>query len=297
VAESRPYPGQALRQRRGWLFAHRWLMLRRSVQIGTILLFLLGPLAGIWIIKGTLSASLLFDTLPLADPFLLLQSSAAGHLPHLTALMGAAIILALYLLLGGRSYCSWVCPVNMVSDAASALHERLGLRQVARFPRYSRYLILLALLLVALMSGVMAWEMINPVTLIHRGLVFGLGAAVWLIVALFLFELFVTRRGWCSHLCPMGAFWAVIGRVSLLRIAAKDRQRCDDCMDCYNICPEPQVIKPALKPKDPAATPIIVAGACTQCARCIEVCDKEVFSFSHRLASLPSSHSQSKQVS
>ncbi|MDQ5918114.1 MAG: ferredoxin-type protein NapH, partial [Pseudomonadota bacterium] len=34
---------------KGWLATYNWLLLRRSVQISILALFLLGPLAGVWI--------------------------------------------------------------------------------------------------------------------------------------------------------------------------------------------------------------------------------------------------------
>ena len=35
---------------------------------------------------------------------------------------------------------------------------------------------------------------------------------------------------------------------ALVRISAsKAQSACDDCMDCFAVCPEPQVIRPALK--------------------------------------------------
>jgi ferredoxin-type protein NapG len=51
------------------------------------------------------------------DPFVALQSLAAGHVPETLGLIGVAIVLAFYLLVGGRVYCSWVCPINVVTDA------------------------------------------------------------------------------------------------------------------------------------------------------------------------------------
>jgi ferredoxin-type protein NapH len=42
------------------------------------------------------------------------------------------------------------------------------------------------------------------------------------------------------------------------------------------------VIPPALRPRDPTSTPVIVAGACTNCGRCIDVCGNDVFRFTVR---------------
>lgn len=59
-------------------------------------MFLSGPWFGVWILHGNYSSSLLFDTVPLTDPLMTLQSLASGHLPATVALTGAVIITVLY---------------------------------------------------------------------------------------------------------------------------------------------------------------------------------------------------------
>lgn len=280
--QSATHPGHDAIAAKGWWKSHQWLLLRRLSQFGILALFLLGPLAGIWIVEGNIASSLTLEVLPLTDPYLALQALLAGHALEATALLGAAIVLVFYLLVSGRVYCAWVCPVNIVTDAAAWLHQRLGIKRTAQFTRQSRYWILGATLLLALITGTLAWELVNPVTIIYRGLIFGMGLAWLLLLTIFLFDLFVSRRGWCSHLCPVGAFYSLLGRVSLLRVSAAGRARCNDCMDCFAICPEPQVIRPALKGEPRGVGPLILSGNCTNCGRCIDVCSKDVFRFDHR---------------
>ena len=264
---------------KGWLIANKWLLARRFTQLSILGLFLLGPWFGIWIITGNLNSSLTLETLPLTDPYVLLQSVAAGHLPETTAIIGAAIVLAFYLLVSGRVYCSWVCPVNMVTDFAHWLRERLGISGASRLPRDTRYWILGATFLLALSTGGIVWETVNPVSMLHRGLIFGVGLAWTIVIAVFLFDLLVSRRGWCGHLCPVGAFYSLLGTHSPLRIRADKRAQCDDCMDCFIVCPEQQVIRPALKGADKNIGPVITSANCTNCGRCIDVCAKDVFHF------------------
>jgi ferredoxin-type protein NapH len=267
--------------------AGKYLVLRRASQLGILALFLLGPLAGIWIVKGTLTFSYTLDTLPLADPYVLAQSLLALHRPEQKMLIGAALIVAFYLLVGGRVYCSWVCPMNMVTDAAAWLRQRLGLRMGSAMPRSLRYWILAMTLVLALATGTIAWELVNPVSMLHRGLVFGMGAAWAIVAAVFLLDVFVSPRAWCGHTCPVGAFYSLIGRFSLLRVAAVRRAQCNDCMDCYAVCPEPQVITPALKGEAKGTGPVILSPACTNCARCIDVCTRDVFEFGTRFGDTP----------
>jgi ferredoxin-type protein NapH len=279
----RAYPGKDAVASKGWLLAHRWLLLRRVSQLGILALFLLGPIAGIWVLKGNLSASMVLDVLPLTDPLLLLQTLLSGTLPVLSGALGALIVLAFYALVGGRVFCSWVCPVNLVTDLAAWLRRRFDLRGGSALSRNLRYWILGLVLLFPLVTGVIAWEYLNPVSMLHRGLIFGMGLG-WLIVAgVFLFDLLVARHGWCGRLCPVGAFYGLVGSGALLRVSAAGRERCDDCMDCFEICPEPQVIKPALKGAADCVGPVILDINCTNCGRCIDVCSKDVFRFDWRL--------------
>ncbi|MBN8628897.1 MAG: 4Fe-4S dicluster domain-containing protein, partial [Planctomycetes bacterium] len=133
--------------------------------------------------------------------------------------------------------------------------------------------------LAAAVSGTMVWEWVNPVTLTQRALIFG-GTLPWLVVAaVFLYDLVVAPRGWCGYVCPMGACYNLIGKAAVVRVATPRRAACDDCMDCFAVCPEPQVIRPALKG---SGTAVITASDCTNCGRCIDVCGKSVFGFSHR---------------
>lgn len=273
--------GQDAIAAKGRFGARKWLLLRRATQISILLLFLIGPWFGLWIVKGNLAYSYTLDILPLADPYVLLQSLFTGHTPETKALIGVAIVLVLYFLVGGRVYCSWVCPVNMVTDAAGWLRERLGIKGSVHIARDTRYWILGMTLVLALATGTVAWELVNPVSMLHRGLIFGIGAAWAIVLAVFLFDLFVMARGWCGHLCPVGAFYSLIGRLSPLRVVARQRAQCNDCMDCFVICPEPQVIKIPLKGVD-GAGPVILSSNCTNCGRCIDVCSKDVFEFGTR---------------
>ena len=279
------FPGREAELTRGWLPAHRWLLARRLAQLGVLGLFLSGPWFGVWIVKGNLSSSLTLDVLPLTDPYVLLQSLAARHWPEwatlANALTGAALMLVFYLLVGGRVYCAWVCPMNVVTDAAAWLRRRLGIK-TGRAPAVAlRHWLLAATLVLAIVTGSLPWELVNPVSMLQRGLMFGMGLGWGIVAAVFLFDLLVASHGWCGHVCPVGAFYGLLGRAALLRVSAARRGACNDCLDCYSVCPEPQVIRPALKAVG-QDHPVIYAADCSNCGRCIDVCSKDVFRFTTR---------------
>jgi len=276
------FPGQDAIASKGWLGAHKWLLLRRASQFFIMALFLIGPLTGVWIVKGNLTSSLTLGFLPLSDPFIILQSFSAGHVVASTGLIGAAIVVVTYLLVGGRVYCSFVCPMNLVTDAARWFAKKFDLPKGWQPSRHARLWTLGTVMITAMVTGVMAWEMLNPVTMLHRALVYGTGTVWTVALAIFIFDLVVSRRGWCGHLCPMGAFYGLLGSASILRISAIKRQDCNDCMDCFEVCPEAHVITPALRGGATQSSPIIVSGDCTNCGRCIDVCAKDVFVFTTR---------------
>lgn len=274
-------PGAEAVRVKGWFGAHRWLVLRRVTQLSVLALFLTGPWFGVWIAKGNLASSLTLDVLPLTDPYLFVQSLAAGFMPGATALIGAAIVAGFYALFGGRLYCAWVCPVNVLTDTAAWLRRRLGLKSGRVPDANTRYWVLAGSLLAAALTSSLVWEWVNPVTAVQRSLIFGLGGSLTVVIAIFAYDLLVASRGWCGHLCPMGAFYGLLGQKSLLRITADRRGACNDCMDCFKVCPEPQVIRPALK-KAGQDSPLILDRDCTNCGRCIDVCGRNVFHFTHR---------------
>lgn len=294
------HPGMQAIADKGWLIANKWLIARRLSQLSILLLFLLGPWFSIWIITGNLNSSLILETVPLTDPYILLQSLFAGHSPESEAITGAVIVIAFYVLVGGRVYCSWVCPINMITDTAQWLRDQFKISGSSSISRKTRYWILAATLLLSLVTGSIAWELVNPVSMLHRGLIFGMGLAWFIVLAVFMLELLVSRRGWCGHLCPVGAFYSLLGTHSLIRIRADAREQCDDCMDCFMVCPEQQVIRPALKGHENKNSseiigPVITSSNCTNCGRCIDVCAKDVFHFGLRTNNTVKSNTHTKK--
>jgi len=278
--------GRASIAARGWGAAHKWLLIRRTCQLSILTLFLLGPLIGIWLIKGNLASSLVLDTVPLLEPLVFLQMLAGGITNHwaglgATALIGVLLVSGFYVLIGGRVFCSFVCPMNMVTDTARWLRCKLALRGGIKLRRKTRLFVLAGLLVVSAFTGMQAYELINPVSILYRGLIFGMGLGWLFVLAVFAFDLLYAGDGWCGHICPMGALYSLIGSKSLLRVRATRRDKCDGCMECFTVCPENHVIPPALKALE-GTSPVITSGDCTNCGRCIDICHEHVFQFGPR---------------
>jgi ferredoxin-type protein NapH len=267
---------------RGKLGVWRYLLMRRAVQLGVLLLFL-GTVRWGWtvagrpLLSGNLSSAEALGGVPLADPFAVLQMLFASWVPQTEVLIGAGIILVLYAVLGGRTWCAWVCPVNMVTDLAAWMRRRLGIGDLFSLARRTRYVVLGLALLLSLLTGVAAFEWISPIGMFHRELIFGLGLGWTAVLGVFIFDLFILRNGWCGHLCPLGAFYALIGRVAQVRVRF-DAPTCTHCGECARLCPEPQV----LNLREAAAAGMIASGECTNCGRCITVCPEDTLHFDLR---------------
>jgi len=259
---------------------YRYLILRRFTQIGLLVLYFGANAWGWTILMGNLSSSMFLETIPLSDPYAALQMLAAGAVLAADLLIGVVILTLFYFLIGGRAFCSWVCPVNMITDAANFLRRKLdfdriqGIKQPAS--RNLRYWVLALSLIISAVMGVTAFEFLSPISMVHRGIVFGLGFGWAAMLIIFLFDLFVLKNGWCGHVCPLGGFYSILGKFSLIRVH-HTQENCTLCMKCKVVCPERQVLHMIGKESLP-----VLSGECTNCARCIEVCDDAALGFSIR---------------
>ena len=256
---------------------YRFLIARRITQISVMVLYVIANVYGINFLTGNLSSSLLLNTVPLSDPYAVLQMAVAGAIISADILLGAFIISIFYFIVGGRAFCSWICPVNMITDLANYLRRKFGFNQIQKkqpASRNIRYWVIAISFVISFFMGIAAFELISPISMIHRGIIFGLGFGWATIVIIFLFDLFVLKNGWCGHICPLGGFYSLVGRFSLIRVH-HNADNCTACMKCKEVCPENQVLHMVTKTSIP-----VLSGECTNCGRCVEVCDDDALNFS-----------------
>jgi ferredoxin-type protein NapH len=264
-----------------WFVRFRFTILRRIVQFLILALFI-GSFRWGWayfgfpVLEGDLSTSHAFGLIPLADPFAALQRFAAQWWLSPETLIGSAVVLAFYILVSGRTFCAWVCPMNLVTDAAAWVRDRLGIKtEFVHFPGWTRYVFLVLSLIVSVTSGVAAFEAVSPQAFIWRQAVYGVGLGfISAVFGVFAFDLAVSKRGWCGHLCPLGAFWACVGTVGQIRVGY-DGKTCTRCGDCLKVCPEPQV----LNFKKAGERGMVASGECTNCGKCVAICPEESLKF------------------
>ncbi len=276
---------------------YRYLIARRVMQILILVLFIASHYIGFKLLSGNLSSAVLFDSIPLSDPLAIIQVIASsifkandlgisftpeviiGLYSSFDALLGVFIVVIFYGIIGGRAFCSWVCPVNIVTDTAKWIRTKYKIDNFVRpseLKRSLRYFILLLTVILSILFGISAFEFISPISLFVRSIVFGMGVGWALILILFLFDLLVLKNGFCGYTCPLGAFYSIIGRFSLFRVR-HNKDKCTKCLDCIVVCPEKQVL-----PMISKSSEAVLSGECTNCLRCIEVCNDDALSFGTR---------------
>jgi ferredoxin-type protein NapH len=215
------------------------------------------------------------------------------HHLHINMIIGLSTIVVFYLLVGGRSYCAWVCPYGILSEIGEKWHDTLVRKKIIKSRKFDhriRYVFWLIFLILSFTSGYLVFETFNVVGIMSRAIAYGWSLAlIWVLLVLAL-EVFFSRRAWCTYVCPIGTTYGMIGKVSALRIEWNDS--CDSCMVCHDVCFENQFLeitkakyKNQIDEKE-IKTAYITGADCTLCGRCVDVCHEDALKFDFRLKSL-----------
>ena len=192
-------------------------------------------------------------------------------------------------LLVGRFICGWLCLFGLIQELLYNIPTP-KLRIPAKLDRPLRYLkyAVLAVLVVGLPlfyrsdygAGVPFFcKLLCPVGTLEGGVPLVLLNSVlrptlgWLfrwkllILILCILSSVFIYRPFCKYLCPLGAFYALFQRVSLIRLRV-DAAACTGCGACARACPM-QV--------DPAGTPN--STECIRCGECVRACPAHALTF------------------
>jgi polyferredoxin len=188
------------------------------------------------------------------------------------------------LLLGvlwGRLACGFLCPFGLLQDLLS----KLPVQKRKIFPplRYVKYLLLVVSVLLLpvvllMVNGVGApafceyicpagtLEAAVPLLLTHaeyRQAVGGLFVLKSVILVAVLVGCLFISRFFCKMLCPLGAIYGLLNRVSICRLHL-DEKSCVSCGACRKVCP---------MDIDPVAQ--LHSPECILCGQCVEACPQK----------------------
>lgn len=248
----------------------KWTIARRFVQWLILILFLsplfLVEIEGDNFFFGTLSSSSIFG-ITLTDPFAALQVFFASRELSFAYFSGAIIIFFFYLIIRGRLFCSWVCPVNTILELTDKLRKFVKLPDI-KFNRHNKKYLALLTIILSFLIGVPIFEIISPIGFTMRNLLFTWGIGVWLLLAIVLFDLFISKRGWCRYFCPLGGFYQSIGKFGLFQVKF-NHDACVGCTTCRSVClSSPEILEPGINRE----TKFVTSGDCTLCGACVDHC-------------------------
>lgn len=285
VAEQGSKEGKALRkrliaeERAHDLTSHFWRNWRWVSIVVVNLLFVVSYRADVQLVEGALTGSR-FVGFHMADLNSALQVMLAYKHAVVNLLIGSTTVLIMWWLVGGRSFCSWVCPYHLLGELGEAIHLRLAKvgwvkdRPLHRGVRTVLWFVFGGL---AVVTGYTVFETISPVGILSRAFTYGPTLALVWVAVLLAIEVVYSRRFWCRYICPIGMTYGFVGAFSPVRV----QYLLEPCLHegkCRDVCMVPHVLS-MTKIGYAGDAKLPIGADCTRCGLCIDVCPTGALKF------------------
>ena len=252
--------------------SNKWRWRRWASIVALNGLFVASYWLDLQLVEGALTASRVVG-FHFADLNSSLQLMLAHKHVVINLVIGVTTVALLYVLVGGRTFCSWVCPYHLVSEIAEMLHLKLADRRLVKdhaLDRRLRVVLFAVFAGLAFVSGYTLFETISPVGILSRALTYGTVVSLIWVALLLLVEIFWSRRFWCRYVCPIGLTYGMAGTVAPVRILHV-AENCYHEGKCRDVCLVPHVLE-MTKLGYGRETETPVGPDCTRCAMCLDVC-------------------------
>lgn len=183
------------------------------------------------------------------------------------------IILGTVLL--GRFFCGWICAFGAFNDLLHTISKRIFKinfkvnEKVDAVLKYVKYVILLMLIVVSWTMGSKIFESSNPWDVFAQitdfpQVLFDYSIGAVLLALITIGAIFI-ERFFCRYLCPLGALFNIVSRISIFNIK-KPSDKCGKCRLCTNNC------SMGLKLYEKNS---VCGGDCINCFKCVDACPRK----------------------
>lgn len=203
----------------------------------------------------------------------------------ITGLFSAMVIIFLIMsvvsIFFRRAYCAYICPLGALQELSQAIGKKvlpekiLSFRMPYTLDRTLRWFKYIVLALFIIFAGVLGghWMIkfdpfISMLTLFSNNSIIESiqrGPSSFVFLVLVLLYAFFFGKGFCKYICPAGAWYALLSKISPNKIV-RNSELCVSCNLCTKVCPAN--IDVAQKDK-------VDDGECFGCKECVNVCPKE----------------------
>ncbi|WP_010245042.1 4Fe-4S binding protein [Acetivibrio cellulolyticus] len=176
-----------------------------------------------------------------------------------------------------RSFCGLLCPFGALQEVFARIGQKIFKRRFVISPkidrplRYLKYLILLLTVGMAWYLGSLWMSAYDPYSAYaHLSAVADTieedPAAIvgFILLAITLIASLLYDRFFCKYLCPVGAFYGIIGKISPTKVE-RNNNVCIHCKACNKACPMNIDVEKAAK---------VTSAECINCNECVLACPK-----------------------
>jgi polyferredoxin len=187
-------------------------------------------------------------------------------------LFGITVVLAIAF---RRSFCGLICPFGFIQEFIGMIVKKLFTRKMTmpskldKPLRYLKYVILILTVFYAWKTAGLWMAPYDPWS-VYGHLPEGL-QSVWsesavgvILLGITLIGSLLYDRFFCKYLCPMGAFYGIISKISPFKVVRNENE-CIDCGKCSKSCPVNIDVQHAKK---------VTSAECINCQTCVLSCPK-----------------------
>ena len=188
------------------------------------------------------------------------------------------ILTVIMAILFRRSFCGLLCPFGTLQELFGRIGRKVFKKRfimptyIDKPLRYLKYLILLLTVGMAWHYGALWMAPYDPYSAYTHLSAFSdsikedpLTIIGFLLLAVTVLGSFIYDRFFCKYLCPVGALYGIIGKLSPTRIERNDNL-CINCKKCNKVCPVNIDVEKSVK---------ITSAECINCNECVLVCPKK----------------------